>query len=1107
MELIDCPALGDELHVLHATDPRTLLAHVWRTPGEIRLIDDNGQLYVAQDKAVVPVDCHSRAARAVLLQPGLYCLVDVQGARLRVRRLDAGGPLGLDLQIGVDERIAAQLHAQRKTGAANVPDACAWLQAEFVLAGEPARLLGRSDDDSGRLTLLGLRHEAAVRENDGIWRLERLTPLRRGERRTVLIQGALTFIDAGTACALSSPAQRRQLQEHLDAHGDYVALWRRYATREWQRATGGARELGVLRYTRCEPAGDERLEWGFEVDATTARVFMERRAALQAEARDADAGLEACPESPAWLVDDTATRMRANGHPVVGLRPRLSGSVLTLEYAPGQYHDRPPATGVLCLSIHGERKMQERREQALERIRRGENPMVQLRNLLEGLPVPVRSDWRRHPALSGSARKAFRGDPTDRQRQALDVALNTPDIAVIIGPPGTGKTQVISALQRRLAEIFPDPAGLQHQVLITSFQHDALDNALARTEVFGLPPLRIGGRRQAAEAAEGDRLGVWCSEQRARLKPKLEAELAAHPVYVALDTLRERMVRLRVQALELHARQALAADIDADLQALAGQHQLRLTAALERRWREWRELLGEPVFTRESVATPAARRQWRRALWALRTTPVAFADDGAQQCRRLLALSARPGHERALTDDQRHLLAALRDPDAIPDAAQFERLAALREQCLSASRPDWRAPALRTVLDEAGARLLDDLLAELDQRLRASPAWGHLTVLADYLDALHLQPQRIEAAVRSYASVLGATCQQAASERMRNVLGLDPKAGIAFDTVVVDEAARASPLDLLIPMAMGRRRIVLVGDHRQLPHLLDPATEAEMEAAGELDAAGRAGLRESLFERLVIGLRRLERNDPQQPRRVVMLDAQFRMHPRLGQFVSQTFYESEGEEPIRAGRPAADFAHAVPDYEGCICAWIDVPASDRQTRDRRHGSSRVRKVEAVRVATEAKRILEACPQLSIGVITFYTAQREQIFACMAAQGLSEQHDGQWRIRPEWQRDAHGAERLRVGSVDAFQGMEFDVVLLSIVRTDARLGSGERESALNRKYGFLRLANRLNVAMSRQRRLLIAIGDAALARAAETAEAAPGLADFMRLCESEHGRVL
>ena len=86
-------------------------------------------------------------------------------------------------------------------------------------------------------------------------------------------------------------------------------------------------------------------------------------------------------------------------------------------------------------------------------------------------------------------------------------------------------------------------------------------------------------------------------------------------------------------------------------------------------------------------------------------------------------------------------------------------------------------------------------------------------------------------------------------------------------------------------------------------------------------------------------------------------------------------------------------------------------------------------------------------------------------------------------------------------------LEFDVVLLSIVRTDARLGSGERESALNRKYGFLRLANRLNVAMSRQRRLLIAIGDAALARAAETAEAAPGLADFMRLCESEHGRVL
>ena len=63
-----------------------------------------------------------------------------------------------------------------------------------------------------------------------------------------------------------------------------------------------------------------------------------------------------------------------------------------------------------------------------------------------------------------------------------------------------------------------------------------------------------------------------------------------------------------------------------------------------------------------------------------------------------------------------------------------------------------------------------------------------------------------------------------------------------------------------------------------------------------------------------------------------------------------------------------------------------------------------------------------------------------------------------------------SERLRVGSVDAFQGKEFDVVLLSMVRTAPGKVDLENEDSLTRAYGFLRMDNRLNVAMSRQHRL-------------------------------------
>ena len=47
-----------------------------------------------------------------------------------------------------------------------------------------------------------------------------------------------------------------------------------------------------------------------------------------------------------------------------------------------------------------------------------------------------------------------------------------------------------------------------------------------------------------------------------------------------------------------------------------------------------------------------------------------------------------------------------------------------------------------------------------------------------------------------------------------------------FRTVIVDEAARSNPLDILIPMALAERRIILVGDHRQLPHILEPDIES-----------------------------------------------------------------------------------------------------------------------------------------------------------------------------------------------------------------------------------------------------------------------------------------
>ncbi|MNR30998.1 hypothetical protein D3C85_1484840 [compost metagenome] len=111
---------------------------------------------------------------------------------------------------------------------------------------------------------------------------------------------------------------------------------------------------------------------------------------------------------------------------------------------------------------------------------------------------------------------------------------------------------------------------------------------------------------------------------------------------------------------------------------------------------------------------------------------------------------------------------------------------------------------------------------------------------------------------------------------------------------------------------------------------------------------------------------------------------------------------------------------------------------------------------------------------------------------------------------EYRLNSNGEERLRIGTVDAFQGKEFDVVLLSNVRSSARKVSAnsenpeQRDKQLNGKYGFLRLANRMNVAMSRQRKLLIVVGDLSMTDGEEAQEAVPALVNFVELCRGAYG---
>lgn len=177
----------------------------------------------------------------------------------------------------------------------------------------------------------------------------------------------------------------------------------------------------------------------------------------------------------------------------------------------------------------------------------------------------------------------------------------------------------------------------------------------------------------------------------------------------------------------------------------------------------------------------------------------------------------------------------------------IDNVKSAKDQFIDAVRPDYRPFLLRSYTSEADCRVLDRLETVLYELIAHSRTLGPLMVRYEYLRELEERPGDVERSLEDYVTVIGATCQQAAGDQMLSIKETSETLGIVFDTVIVDEAARAAPLDLMIPMAMAKRRIVLVGDHFQLPHMLEPRVEAELQ---ELDTVKSELLHISLFEYL-----------------------------------------------------------------------------------------------------------------------------------------------------------------------------------------------------------------------------------------------------------------
>jgi len=212
--------------------------------------------------------------------------------------------------------------------------------------------------------------------------------------------------------------------------------------------------------------------------------------------------------------------------------------------------------------------------------------------------------------------------------------------------------------------------------------------------------------------------------------------------------------------------------------------------------------------------------------------------------------------------------------------------------------------------------------------------------------------------------------------------------------------------------------------------------------------------------------------------------------------------------------PVNHFNHKLKGIEGKPAVWLDVP--DKLGKEIMIGTSRARSIEAIKIAKLLEEWInsEKGKGLSFGVISFYKSQVNEVFKCLKEYGITETtQDGQWQVTHKFRYLDDASERLRIGTVDSFQGMEFDVVLLSMVRSidienPPHWLSKEQDTHKKhqRIFGHLMSENRLCVSMSRQKKVLILVGNADLAKSNLGSDAVPALHNFYNLCR-DYGVVL
>jgi hypothetical protein len=776
----------------------------------------------------------------------------------------------------------------------------------------------------------------------------------------------------------------------IPPRSDLMDAWVRYGAAELEEATS-RQVLRALHPLEFREAQQQGKNWAVEVQLSSEAAV----AWLGADHRE---GRKVRVSQPVAVVTDKVGGEK--GFTLEGMTLRGPGIARAI-LSPPRGSSRLPESGKLEVrDDRGAATKRQRERQALESLSAGRAACGRLPLILRRPGEATTPELR---TLARSTVETLDGD----QLRAVLLILGCEDVVAIQGPPGTGKTRVIVEALRQIATRRAQ-GGAPLRVLVSSVQNEAVANVAERlAEAEGLLVRVV--QRGARDEDESIDFAVRLNAEREVCIRRLRARLEGFDLQPRLDRLSDLgrqvdAVRVAVAASDAVTVERRLAEFivnaGEDLSGLLREEGpilvTRLGAATGPQ--EVTEPKPEPTQP-ANPAGPAELERWWGSVAA--TLPAGRkADLGFQVSQVFDALRLAPGPRRDRRIEKTWA-------DLVP---YLETVG--RDLCTEQSAPSTAAAA--EVFGRVNAwcvRAHQELKAALEEISRKPQA-----IALRFLRSLEAETGAWQRIVESHGATVAATCSMSAK------VILPP--GEHYDWVIIDEAGRASPFELLVPMVQGAR-VVLIGDHRQLPPMVDQniARRADDDKGVDLDQSTVFG---ELFRGLPPGCK-------------CRLSTQYRMHGDIGAVVDAVFYRRHGEnlDSWFSGTRAGERASRLCVLANRPLCWVDV-APGRQPCTERNEAEAQAIVELVRRYATA-----GAGDSHVAVIIPYAQQRELVSKMVGADPIL-------------------SRVAQVKTIDAVQGREYPVVILGLTRTDSRPG-------------FLASPNRVNVAISRAQQQLVVVG--------------------------------